>query len=117
MFRSLHRPELRQFVYQLGIVVEAVEDLPDEDERHEEEVEGSQHGDPALQVLDQFFPLVDALVVLLQVPLVERRPSALEEQPLDVEPEPLAEEDDVATDARQTQANRQKLLVDQSHLK
>jgi hypothetical protein len=50
------------------------------------------------------------------VPLIERSPGAFEEQPLDVEPETLAEEDDVACDARQTQANRQQIFVDQRHL-
>jgi len=50
------------------------------------------------------------------VPLIERSPGAFEEQPLDVEPETLAEEDDVASDARQTQANRQQIFVDQRHL-
>ncbi len=50
------------------------------------------------------------------MPLIERSPSAFEEEPLDVEPETLAEEDDVASDARQTQANRQQIFVDQRHL-
>ena len=98
------------------IVVEAVEDLPEQDQGHEEEVDSRQHCNPALQVLNQLLALVNPLVILLQVPLVEGRPGAFKEEPLHVVLEPLAEEDHFAGSPGQDQADGQKVLVDECHL-
>ena len=102
--------------HQFGVVVKAVEDLPEEDERHEEKVARGHHRDPTLQVFDQLFPLVDLLVVILQVPLVEWCPWSFEEKPLHVEPETLAEEDDVTGGSWQGKPHWQQVFVHQCHL-
>ena len=56
----------------LGVVVEAVEDLPEEDDGHEDEVDAAEDEDVRPQGLRQLLPPVNPLVILPQMPLIER---------------------------------------------
>ena len=63
---------------ELGVFEEAVEDLPDENDGHEEKVDSRHEGDLGLQVLHQLLLLGHSLEILLQMPLIERSPGSLE---------------------------------------
>ena len=54
----------------LGIVVEAVEQLPEQDERAEQKVDDADPEDAASQLVRQLAPLAHPLIVGLQVPVV-----------------------------------------------
>ena len=55
----------------LCIVVEAVEDLPQEDDRHQNEIDAAKDEDVCPQRFCQFLPSVDPLVILPKVPLIK----------------------------------------------
>ena len=74
---------------ELCIIEEAVENLPEEDEGHQDQVEQCHQGYLGLEVVGQFLPLGRLLVVLLQVPLVKRGPGTREEEELIVPPQTL----------------------------
>lgn len=57
----------------LGVVVEAVEQLPEQDDGAEQQVGHRQPQDAAAQLLRQHAPLPHPLVVRLQVPVVLER--------------------------------------------
>ena len=81
--------------YYLGIVEEAVEDLPEKDDGHEDEVDSAQDEYVGPEGVGELLPLGHPLVVLPQVPLVEGGPGRLEEDQLQVELEAGGEEDGV----------------------
>ena len=69
----------------LGIVEEAVEDLPEQDDGHEDEVDAAEDEDVGAEAVGQLLPLGNPLEVLPQVPLVEGRPGRFEEDKLYIE--------------------------------
>jgi hypothetical protein len=93
----------------LGIVEEAVEDLPKQDHWHQNKVDTAEDEDVGAQTVSELLPLGHPLVVLPQVPLVEGRPWRLEEDQLQVELEPGGEEGRVA-DQRQAVAQGEQRL-------
>ena len=56
----------------LGVVVEAVEELPQEDHRHQHQVDAAQDQNVGLQGFGQLLPPVNSLIVLSKMPLIER---------------------------------------------
>ena len=62
-----------------------VENLPDEDDGHEDEVDAAEDEDVGAQAVRQLLPLGHPLEVLPQVPLVEGSPGRFEQNKLYVE--------------------------------
>ena len=85
-------------LHHLGVIEEAVEDLPEQDDWHEDEVDSAQDEYVGPEGVGQLLPLGHPLVVLPQVPLVEGGPGRLEEDQLQVELEAGGEEDRVPQD-------------------
>ena len=72
-------PEAAGFPFDdLGVVEEAVEDLPEKDEGHQHEVDQGQYHDSGFQAISQVGLFRYFFVVFLQVPLVKGRPWTLE---------------------------------------
>ena len=82
------------------IVEEAVQDLPEQDDRHQDDVDAAEDQDPVGQHLRQLLALVDALVLVAEVPLVEGRPRGLEQDQLEVELETSAKQEERVTNYR-----------------
>ena len=55
----------------LCIVVEAVEDLPQEDDRHQNKIDAAEDKDVCSQRFCQLLPSIDPLVILPKVPLIK----------------------------------------------
>ena len=98
----------------LHVVEEAMKHLPDEDERHEKQVEKGEQRHLVLELLHQLLLLARLLELVFEMELVERRPWTLKEEELQVVFEPFAEKKDVA-DERDEHANRQQVLVHHGH--
>ena len=70
--RPLPDPQTSRFPFDhLGIIKEAVEDLPEEDNGHEDEVDAAEDEDVGAEAVSQLLPLCNPLEILPQVPLVE----------------------------------------------
>ena len=74
---------------ELSIIEEAVENLPEEYEGHQDQVEQCHQGYLGLEVAGQLLPLGRLLVVLLQVPLVKGGPGTRKEEEFIVPPQAL----------------------------
>ena len=55
----------------LSIIEEAIENLPEEDDWHEDEVHTAQYKNVCFQGVSKLLPSVNSFIILPQVPLVE----------------------------------------------
>ncbi len=103
---------------ELGIVEKGVDELKDKDDGSQQQVDQRHQGDLGLQLLGQLLPLATLFELLLQVPLVERGPGALEKEELQVVLKPVAEEELFADERDIQPALRKRIrsvILEHSH--
>merc|ERR1719425_180978 len=75
----------------LSVIEEAVENLPEEDDWHEDEVHTAQDKNMRFQGVSKLLPSVNSLIILPKVPLIEWCPGRFEEDKFQVKSETSAE--------------------------